>query len=176
MSLKVVRGIDDCVAAFRLLNEGTRTRMKGAVRQTTEEVRADAARRVPVSGPDSRKAKGRPGPGELRDTIRTEYAGDGLRGYVEAGYGKLTRRSRAGRGTRKGQEKRNVKIARARKARSLASRGLGNYAKVVEFGSPAQGKAAQPYMRPAREAAIPRHQARVEAALRDATVAAGGSA
>ena len=170
----IVSGINQVRTAFKLLDTGLQARLRGAVAATTHEVEAGALARVPVSGPGSRKATSRPGPGELRNTIRAEFSTEGFTGYVKAGYGTLTRRSRAGRGTRKGQSRRNAKIARSRRARSLASRGLGNYAMVVEYGSPGRGQPAHPFMRPARQAAIPRHTARIQAAISGAVAAAGG--
>lgn len=170
----VVTGINQVRTAFRMLDTGLQARLRGAVAETTHAVREGAASRVPVSGPGSRKAKGRPGPGELRDSIREEFSREGFTGYVKAGFGKLTRRSRAGAGTRKGQEKRNVKIAASRRARALTSHGLGKYAMVIEYGSPNKGKAAQPYMRPARHAEDANHRARVERAIAGAVTAAGG--
>ncbi|HEX6050027.1 MAG TPA: hypothetical protein VFZ21_12190 [Gemmatimonadaceae bacterium] len=164
MSLKVLSGLDQVRASFRMLDTGLQQRLKGAVRETTLEVEAGARARVHVSGPDSRKAKNRPGPGELRGTIRAEFSGEGFTGFVKAGYGKLRRRSRAT--TSRGR-------ARARR-RSPAAQRLGNYAMVEEYG--AHDRAAHPYMRPAREAAVPRHRARLEKAINGAVQAAGGDA
>lgn len=176
MSLKVLSGLDQVRASFRMLDTGLQQRLKGAVRETTEEIRAGAMARVPVSGPDSRKAKNRPGPGELRNTIRAEYSGEGFTGFVKAGYGKLLRSSRASAPTTAGQARRQRKLRAKARKRSLASQRLGAYAMVVEYGSPREGKEPQPFMRPAREAAVPRHRARLEKAIDGAVQAAGGDA
>lgn len=166
--LKVVSGLREVQASFRLLDTGLQTRLRAAVAETTAEVKTGAMARVPVSGPDGRKAKSRPGPGELRDTIRGELTSDGFAGYVKAGYGKLGRASRAREVKSAGQVRRQRSLRAKARARSFASRGLGNYAMVVEF-------TGKPYMRPARQAAIPGHQARVQRAINGAVDAAGGA-
>lgn len=179
MSAKVtglVSGVNQVRTAFRMLDTGLQARLRAAVAETTSEVQMGAIARVPVSGPGSRKAKSRPGPGELRDTIRAEFTPEGFTGYVKAGYGKLLRSSRAGRATSVGQARRQGTLRAKARARSLASRKVGAYAMVIEFGSPRQHKAAKPFMRPARQAAIPGHAARVARAVNSAVDAAGGSA
>lgn len=178
MSMKitsVVTGVNEVRTAFRMLDTGLQSRLRAAVADTTTEVKAGAMARVPVSGPNARKAKGRPGPGELRDTIRAEIGGDGFVGYVKAGYGKLGRSSRARKATSAGQARRQRKLRAKARKRSLAAQGVGKYAMVIEFGSPKEHKAAQPYMRPARQAAIPGHAARIQTAINGAVDAAGGS-
>lgn len=176
MSAKVtslVTGLRNVQNAFRGMNAGAQLRAKDAVRATTEAVWAGARARVPVSDAEtSRKAKSRPGPGELRDTIRTTYSEDGLIGYVQAGYGKLKRRSRAR------TERGKARAARKRRNQPGGTYDLGVYAMVVEYGSPREHKAAQPYMRPARAAEYPKHLERLRAALaasvHDASQAGGG--
>lgn len=175
MTTKIVSGLSQVRTAFRLLDTGLQARLRGAVAETTHAVRAGAVSRVPVSGPNARKAKNRPGPGELRDTIREEFGSDGFAGYVKAGYGKLKRASRAKPPKTAGQARRQAKLQAKARSRSLASRGIGQYAMVVEFGSPKEGKAPQPYMRPARQAEIGNHRARIEQAINGAVAAAGGS-
>lgn len=172
----VVSGVNQVRTAFRLLDTDLQHRLRTAVAETTSDVTAGARARAPVSGPNARKAKWRPGPGELRDSIRGEIGSDGFVGYVKAGYGKLRRSSRAGAPKSVGQARRQQKLRAKAKARSLASRGIGQHAMVIEYGSPAQGKAAKPYLRPSRQAAIPRHEARLTAAINGAVETAGGDA
>lgn len=139
----------------------TRRRLKVDVEQAAREMAVDARRRAPVStgGRASRKAKNRPGPGELRDTIRMEPSRtDAPVAYVVAGTGKFRRRSKAI--TAKGKRR-----AKALRASAQSAPALGAYAMAVEYGSPHRGIAAGPYMRPAREAAAPKFQQRIEAAL-----------
>ena len=167
MSAKVT-GVEQFVTALRLLNKETQQRVKAVVKQDTDEVAAEAAKRVPVSGPASRKAKNRPGPGELRDTIRTGFVDDGFTGFARAGYGNLKRKSRAT--TAKGK-------ARARR-RTADTTDRGVYAMVVEYGDAARNKPPRPFMRPAAQIVRQKHRDRLNAALVGAANAAarGGSA
>lgn len=146
---------------FRSMTPEIVVELRSAVHETTRAVEQGAKMRAPVSagGRESRKAKRRPGPGELRDTIRAEFSDDLLTGYVRAGYGKLRRRLKG-----KAKSKR-TKAARARRAAAGAQTDLGVYAMAVEYGSPRRGIPAQPFLRPALEAEKPRHQQRVAAAM-----------
>lgn len=147
-----------------------------AVEPTLKEIALRAKSLVPVSagGRAGRKAKNRPGPGELRDTIRAEMSNtDAPVGYVFAGEGRLRRRSTAR--TAKGKKR----AAALRTKSRGAPQPLGAYAMAVEYGSPHRGVAAEPFLRPAREGAAAKFQARCEAALvnatRDADRAGGAS-
>ncbi len=174
-----VTGMRSFVVALRMLDPAVRRRAAAAVRVSTESATTAARRNVPVSGPEDRKAKHRAGPGELRDTIRSDYAGEGLVGFVKAGQGKLKRRSkRTAAPKRLGPERLRTFMGRLqREAIAMdASRASGVYAMVVEYG--AQDRPAKPYMRPAANAERGPHTARLAAALRrsvdDAATAARG--
>jgi hypothetical protein len=173
---RIVSGVNEVRTAFRLLDTGLQHRLRDAVAATTHAVKGGAKARVPVSGPDSRKAKGRPGPGELRETIRAEFSPEGFTGFVKAGYGKLKRSTRAGAARSEGQARRQRKLqAKATRRARQRKYGLGQYAMVVEYGSPKEGKEAEPYMRPARQAEMQRHEARLQSAINGAVDAAGGA-
>lgn len=136
--------------------------LKVAMNDTAVDVANEAKRRVAISsgGPRSRKSLSRPGPGELRATIRAEPSKTPEPvAYVKAGHGKLRRRSTA---------------RDPGKRKAPASTGLGVYAMVVEYGSPHRGVPAQPYLRPAREAKKGVLKVRAEQALNDAIRRSGG--
>lgn len=174
-----VTGVRSFVTALRMLDSAAQRRCGAAVRTTTQAVRDGARSKVPISGPEDRKARHRAGPGELRDTIRDEYTGDGLVGFVKAGYGKLKRRSkRTAKPRRLGPERYKTFMRRleTEAAAMDAQRASGVYAMVVEFG--AKDRPAAPYMRPATRAERGAHTDRLRAALRggvsDAASAARG--
>jgi len=147
--------------ALEEMGPALRAALKADAENAARAMAADAKRRVPVSqgGRAGRKAKNRPGPGELRDTIRMEPSRtDAPVAYVMAGTGKLRRRSKAK--TAKGRSR-----AAAKRAAAGSPQALGAYAMAVEYGAPHRGVAAEPYMRPAREAAWPRWQRTVEATV-----------
>ena len=177
MSVKIVmtlEGTQSVQALFNRMPAALRTQARGAIEETTRAVEQGAKMRVPVSsgGRESRKARRRPGPGELRDTIRSRIIEDegGVAGFVLAGYGKLPRRLK-GKATSK-----RTKAAKARRQKrtmgplTREEAKLGAYAMVIEYGSPREGKAAQPYLRPALEAEKPRHQQRMARAIQRAVV------
>jgi hypothetical protein len=171
----VVSGISEVRTAFRMLDTGLQARLRGAVAESTHAIEGGAKARVAVSGPNSRKAKGRPGPGELRDSIRSEFSESGFVGYVKAGYGKLRRSSKAKAPTSAGQARRQGKLRAKAKRRAGSTKGLGMHAMVIEYGAPREGKEAQPYIRPARQAEIEPHAARCQQAINGAVDAAGGA-
>lgn len=156
--------------SLKQLSEQGRINLTAAAFATAQDVATEARRRVRVSvvGPESRKAKTRPGPGELRDTIRAEpSASTAPVAYVKAGMGKLRRRSRAT--TAKGQKR------AARRKPTAANKALGVYAMAVEYGAPHRGVASRPFLRPAIHAKRNVLVARAAEALRAAAVSAGGS-
>jgi hypothetical protein len=161
-------------AAFKMMSEKVRTQMQTQVHDSTERVADGSRTRVPTSGSASRKAKGRLGPGELRNTIRTDYAEDLLTGYVKAGNGKLGRRVGRRRKGAPNQRVLNAKQAMRRdhsaalRINNAMDRAAGVYAMVVEFGSPGRGLPAQPYLRPSKEAELPTLRRGVGDALRGA--------
>lgn len=175
--------------SLKQLSVDGKAQLKAAVELTAQEVADDARRRVPVSdtGPKSRKAKDRPGPGELRKTIRWEPSTtDAPVAYVKAGEGKLRRRSRAKTAKGKARAKRvrspvkfedfsfgrdeSVFFQKASRAKAY-----GVYAMAVEYGAPHRGVAARPYLRPATRAKRSVLIARATEALRAAARQAGGS-
>jgi hypothetical protein len=171
-----VKGIRSWSQACKTMNAATRADVSVAVHETTTAVEAKAQMNVPVSGANSRKAKGRPGPGELRATIRAEFSEDGLAGFVRAGNGKLPRRSRRTKAiklgplTRKAYEKQQARIALQQE------RALGSYAMVINYGSPGRGIPGSHYMDRAKESERTAHITRVTRALAhaaDTTTAAG---
>lgn len=162
----VVTGIRSFSDAARRMDGGVHVNVRGAIQETTEAVAGHARQNVKVSGPEDRKAKNRPGPGELRDSIRTAYAIDGLRGFVLVGYGKLPRRSRAK--TAGGQARRRKPL------RGL--RDLGVYAMVNNYGSPGRGIPATHFMDRAREVERQPHVSRISRALAAAATATNGAA
>lgn len=177
MSVKILmtlNGAQKVRSLFQSLPPGLRKHVGAAVRETTAAVERGAKMRAPVSagGHRSRKAKSRPGPGELRDTIRSNVLDDesGVVGFVSAGHGKLPRRLK-GKATNK-----RTKAAKARRRASRGQAKLGAYAMVLEYGSPRQGKTAKPYMRPALEAEKPRHQQRMTRAVQRAAAEAAAKA
>lgn len=148
--------------SLKQLSVQGRANLTAAVLLTAQDVATEARRRVRVSstGPTSRKAKNRPGPGELRDTIRAEPSnGTAPVAYVKAGMGKLRRRSKAT--TTKGKQRKRTTTA--------ANKALGVYAMAVEYGAPHRGIAAKPYLRPAIKAKRGVLVARAAEALRAAT-------
>lgn len=181
MSIKVtslITGARKAGMAFRLMNAETRKLVAGAVQVTTGNVTMRAVANAPVSGPDDRKAKGRPGPGELRDSIRSESSADGLVGSVLAGYGKLVRRRRAAKMVLPLKAKAYERWkAREEKRRALmAERSRAVYAMVINYGSPGRGIPATHFMDRAREAERQPHVNRVKAALQQAADAVGRAA
>lgn len=173
MSAKITMTIDGATqiaSLFRSMPPVLQREVRHAIRETTHAVERGAQMRAPISsgGRSSRKARYRPGPGELRDTIRSEFTADGLVGFVRAGHGKLRRRIKGATSKRKSSRRRAAKIVTARKAAG-AQRDRGVYAMVVEYGSPRERKAPQPFLRPALEAEKPRHRQRMEAAVARAT-------
>lgn len=171
MSVKITMTIDGAhqvASLFRSMTPTVRRELAQAIRETTQQVAQGARMRAPTSsgGRSSRKAKRRPGPGELRDTIRAEFTDDGLAGFVKAGYGKLRRRVKGAKSKRKSARKRAAKVLAARAAAG-AQRDRGIYAMPVEYG--ARNRGAQPFLRPALEAQKGPHQQRVRHALDRAT-------
>jgi hypothetical protein len=148
---------------IRLMNEHTRSNVKEAVRRGTREVDAGAEARAPKRS------------GELASTIRDEYSKSGLVGYAKAGYGKLTRRSRATtpEGKAKAQARReNMKLQLAlanTSKQALSVVNLGVYAPVVERGDKRRHKPARPFMVPAFKAAKPAIMSEMKTALNSAT-------
>lgn len=175
MSVKILmqlEGAQKVRSIFAHLPPSLRRHVRDAIAETTQAVERGAKMRVPVSGGgrQSRKATSRPGPGELRDTIRSAVHEDegGIAGFVNAGYGKLRRRITGSTSKRKSARKRAANILK-RRQQSGAQKSLGVYAMVVEYGSPREKKAAKPYLRPALEAEKPRHNQRMTRAIRRAT-------
>jgi hypothetical protein len=172
--LMTLEGAQKVNAIFNRLPDDLRVHVRQAIGETTRAVERGAKARVPVSGGGraSRKAKSRPGPGELRDTIRSSVHEDasGIVGFVNAGFGKLPRRL-------KGKNTRTEKVRKARRRKKMGpvtreDAKLGAYAMVVEYGSPRQKKAAKPYLRPALATEKPRHQQRMVKAIQRATAEA----
>lgn len=150
--------------ALRDFGVQERRLVKDAVIATADAVANDARALVPISsGRLSRKQKGRPGPGELRNTIRVEPSTqpDALVAYVKAGTGTLRRRSRSKTG------KRRVVTA--------TPPALGVYAMAVEYGTPHRGVPAQPYLRPSMDKNRAAHIERVKAAVSRAARSVGGT-
>lgn len=148
---------------IKLMNEHTRSNVKGAVRRGTAAV---------VSGAESRAPKRS---GELASTIRAEFSESGLIGYAKVGYGKLTRRSRATtpEGKAKAQARReNMKLQFAlanTSKQALSVMNLGVYAPVVERGDKRRHKPARPFMIPAFKAAKPAIMSEMKTALNTST-------
>lgn len=159
----VLQNVEKFNREIKLMNERTRSNVKGAVRRGTQAVVAGAESRAPKRS------------GELASTIRDEYSESGLIGYAKAGYGKLTRRSRATtpEGKAKAQVRReNAKLQLAlantsKQAMSVAS--LGVYAPVVERGDKRRHKPARPFMIPAFKAAKPTIMSEMKEALATST-------
>lgn len=190
MSVKIrmhLEGAQNLTSVFRKLPLSARKYVKQAIRETTAAVERSARMRAPVSsgGRASRKGKRRPGPGELRDTIRSEFVEDaeGIVGFVKAGRGKLKRRLKGLTSTRKSSLKRAKKIEKNRKAANTRRRkqmgpltadqaNIGAYAMVVEYGDKRRGRAAQPFMRPALESQRQPHRQRMERAVNQAVAEA----
>lgn len=162
-----VTGVADVLRALRLCQTEVKTRVRADVETTTKEVSADAKRRVSISTPKSRKAKGRAGPGELRDTIRPEMSAspDAFIGYVKAGHGKLPRRSHAKKPKKLGPLTAKAFAREQERLAARAIRELGMYAMVQEFGAPHRGQPANPYLRPSADAARPKHHERLRKSL-----------
>jgi len=168
----VITGARQVIQSFKMLDAGTRIRVRSAIQETTLAVENRARTNVPMSGAASRKAQGRPGPGELRDTIRSAFSTTGLAGYVMAGFGKLPRASKAKRPTRLGPL-RLAAFQRQQKRLALkAQRELGVYAMVVNYGSPGRGIPGSRFMDRARESERTNHIARITRALSQAAAAA----
>jgi hypothetical protein len=161
-------------AAFKMMRGEVRARMQQQVKESTERVESGAKARVPVSGPASRKAKNRLGPGELRNTIRSELSPEGLTGFVKAGFGQGHRKSRVSRPMGRNQRVLNAtQFMRAQHAEALRmnaamDRTAGRHAMNVEYGVPSRGQPAQPFLRPAKEAELPALRKGVGDALRGA--------
>lgn len=144
--------------------------VRDVVLTAAEHIANDAKRRVSISTALSRKAKTRPGPGELRDTIRAEAGkADMPVAYVRAGLGKLRRRSRAT--TAKGK----AAAARVRRMSAKSQQALGVYAMVIEYGAPQRGVAAHPYMRPSLDHERPFFRAQLRRVLDEAVRRATGA-
>lgn len=159
----VLANVEKFAREIKLMNEHTRTNVKGAIQRGTRAVAAGAVSRAPKRS------------GELASTIRDEYSASGLVGYVKAGYGKLQRRSRAT--TAKGaanakdrREKMKARFAAAGTSKAaLAAANLGVYAPVVERGDKRRHKPARPFLVPSLKAATPTINAEVTTALNAAT-------
>ena len=132
-------GVPELRRAFSELTPEIERALKVAVAQTANIVELGAMSRVPVLT------------GELRDTIRTEYAKGGLVAFIKAGYGTLRRRSRSKTGKRR---------------RGKSPQAPGIYAMVVEFGG--KNRPAHPFLFPALESARPGFEARALGALEPA--------
>lgn len=167
MSAKItmtVSGDQEVASFFRNMTPAARREIAAAIRETTQQVERGAKMRAPISsgGRSSRKARYRPGPGELRDTIRSEFTPDGLAGFVKAGHGKLRRRIRGATSKRKSARRRAANVQAARKAAGTQL-DHGIYAMVVEYGG--RKRKAHPFLRPALEAEKRRHEERMAKAL-----------
>lgn len=163
--------------ALKAIDIATRARLRVAVQETTEAVAARSRANVPVSTPASRKAKSRPGPGELRDTIRTAYGVTGLTGYVLVGFGKLPRRSRSRLPTKQGPLRLAAFQKQQRRLALQAQNELGVYAMVINYGSPGRGIKATRFIDRAKEAERTAHVSRIQNALaQSASAAAQGAA
>jgi hypothetical protein len=121
-----IAGVEQLRRSLKLTNERTKVGVRGAIRRGTVKVR------------DGAKARVHQRTGELHDTIRDEYSGDEMVGWVKVGYGKLPRRSRAK--TDKGQ-------ARA-KRRGKRPTGKGAYGPVEERGDKRRNRPAHPFLHP----------------------------
>lgn len=172
----VLTGVREWRQAVQMMSVETRHRVRAAIQVTTLAVEEGARRNVPVSGPEDRKAKGRPGPGELRDTIRSSFSNDGLVGFVNAGFGKLARRSRATRPAKFGPMRLKAFQRQQKRIALKALRELGVYAMVVEYGSPGRGIPGAFYMTRAKEAQRAQHIARIKAALAGAAASVSRAA
>jgi HK97 gp10 family phage protein len=126
-------GVPELRRAFANVTPEIERGLAGAVRETAIVVVAGAKSRVPVRS------------GELRDTIRADFTGNGLVAFIKAGYGTLRRRSRRGSSS--------ARYAKHSRRRRAAQDAPGIYAMVVEFGSTKQP--AHPFMFPALESARP---------------------
>lgn len=81
-----LEGQDDVRKAFAKLNGLALVNAKAAIAESAEQIAAQARARVAVSGPDSRKAKARPGAGELRDKITVKLRDFGLTASIGTGW------------------------------------------------------------------------------------------
>jgi hypothetical protein len=181
MSVKIrmhLEGVSRVTSTFRALPESVRKHARVAVRETTRAVEQGAKMRAPVSagGRTSRKGNRRPGPGELRDTIRSTVWDfpDGITGFVNVGHGKLKRRLK-GKNARTEKVRRERKKARGRKQMgplTVDQANIGAYGMVVEYGDKRRGRPAKPFLRPALEAQRQPHRQRMERAVNQATAEA----
>jgi hypothetical protein len=154
-----------------------RSRVREAISQTVMDVYADARQGAPVSTAKSRKAAGRRGSGELRDTIRPSMADHGLDGYVHVGFGRLRKMSQRQRDKRdlirlKQNSRRRIgpmrpnEFAKAqRRVLAAQNKVLGGYAAIIEWGNPSRGIAPNPFMRRALWKNQSAHTQRIRAAL-----------
>jgi hypothetical protein len=175
MAIKIttlITGARQWIQASQLMQEETRARAREAIQETTMAVGAKARTNVPVSDAADRKAKGRPGPGELRDSIRETFGVSGLIGFVLVGYGKLPRRSRAVRPTKFGPLRLKAFQRQQRRQALQAMREIGVYAMVVNYGSPGRGISGSRFLDRAKESERSAHIARMQRALSGAASAA----
>lgn len=168
----VITGAKRWHQASRMMDEGVRSRVRDATSTTVMAVTARARVNVPVSTPQSRKAKARPGHGELRDTIRGAMSTSGLSGSVMAGHGKLSRRSKRTKPVKLGPMRFKAFQRQQKRTALKAQRALGIYAMVVNYGSPGRGIPATHFMDRAKESERAPHIARIKAALRQSADAA----
>jgi len=172
----IITGARQWHQAVQMMDAATLARVRQAVSDTTLAVEARAKANVPVSGPGSRKAKNRPGPGELRDTIRSSMSTGGTVGFVLAGFGTLPRRSRATKPPKQGPMRLAAFQRQQRRLALRQQRELGVYAMVINYGSPGRGIAATHFMDNAKEAEREAHIRRVQNALAQAASAAAQGA
>lgn len=142
----VLDGVARFARAVQLTDEHTRARTRAAIARGTKAVAAKAIARAPKRT------------GALAYSIRDEYAKDGMTGFVKAGYGTLSRRSRAqtARGKQRAERARARREGNALQFRlansskqALSVKDLGVYAPVVERGDKRRHKPARHYMAPA---------------------------
>ena len=158
----VLANVEGFRRQIALMNEHTREKTKEAIKHGTHAVVKGAETRAPeVSG-------------ELKQTIRAEFAPNGLTGFAKAGFGRLVRRSRAT--TERGKARaaqlkakrtaawKSGKVNSSKKAMALLD--LGVYAPVVERGDKKRHHKAHPFMIPAFRSAEPSIKQDIAAALR----------
>ncbi len=138
----LLAGAEQLTRALKLANPKTRARVAKAIHDSTNAIAQAAKARAP------RKS------GEMANTIRAEFAADGLVGFVKVGLGKLPRRSKAK--TAKG-------LVRARgRTRKV---GPGAYAPVVERGDPRRNRKPHPFLIPAFDQRKPQAVADIKNAM-----------
>jgi hypothetical protein len=178
MGLKVgmlITGAKQFRFRLQLAVPEVRSNVRAAVVETTEAVVSRARANVPVSDAADRKAQGRPGPGELRNTIRGSFTLDGMMGFVLVGNGKLARRSKAARPRMAGPLKLSAFLRQEAPATLRAQRELGVYAMVVNYGSPGRGIPGSRFLDRARESERANHIGRIRRATRKAVAAVSTS-